>query len=151
MLPSTPKIREAKYYHVRACGDLYASFGNLCDEWKSELSLNDLVPDCTMVFQGTRVYFEVDRGNEPFPKLAEKVQKYIRYCQHSDKVIFVLDDGMRSAKETGRLLHSYINELRRGRHFSYTTLRLMVEDPLGQWLFNSMGEKLSITELCSVS
>src|SRR5690349_6112642 len=31
MLPNTLKIREAKYYHVKACGDLYASFGNLCD------------------------------------------------------------------------------------------------------------------------
>lgn len=151
MLPDVPKIRETKYYHTKACGDLYASFGNVCEEWNSELALNDLVPDGTMVFEGTRVYFEVDRGNEPFPKLAEKIDKYIRYCQHSDKVIFVLEDGVRSAKQTGNLLHSHLVELKRGRHFSYTTLRLMIDEPFGQWLFNSLGERLTITELCSAS
>jgi hypothetical protein len=151
MLPDTPRIRETKYYHTKACGDLYASFGNLCDDWYSERSIGDLVPDCTMVYQGKKVYFEVDRGNEPFPKLAEKIQKYIQLSHHEDKVIFVLDDGVRSAKQTGYLLDEYLKELRRGRHFSYTALKVMVTDPLGQWLFNPLNERLTITELCSAS
>jgi hypothetical protein len=151
MLPKTEKIRDGKYYHELAKGDLYVAYARVCGEWYAELSFGDLVADCSMIYQGIRVHFEVDRATEPIEKLYDKIEKYIFYAPHTDKTIFVLDDGpKRTAKTTGNLLYSYLVDRKRGRQFSWTKLSLITQYPFGQCLFNSMqNEPLTIDELCS--
>ena len=152
MLPSTDKIRDGKYYHELAKGDLYVAYARACEDWQAEFSYGDLVTDCSMVYKGIRVHFEVDRATEPIEKLHDKIDKYIYYAPHTDKTIFVLDDGpKRLATTTGNLLHSYLVNRKRGRQFSWTKLAMLKTDPFGQWLFNSLLEQLSIDELCSTS
>src|ERR1051325_4540423 len=59
MLPATERIRDGKYYHELAKGELYALYANVCEDWQAEMSLGDLVPDCSMVYLGISVHFEV--------------------------------------------------------------------------------------------
>jgi hypothetical protein len=151
MLPACERIRDGKYYHEVAKGDLYVCYARACDDWQAELSLGDLVPDCSMIYQGISVHFEVDRATEPIEKLYDKIEKYIHYAPHTDKTIFVLDDGpKRFAKTTGNLLYSYLLSRKRGRQFSWTKLSLIKSSPFGACLFNPLqDEPLTIDELCS--
>ena len=151
MLPATEKIRDGKYYHELAKGDLYVAYARRCDDWQAEKSFGDLVTDCSMTYRGISVHFEVDRATEAIDKLYDKIERYIHYAPHTDKTIFVLDDGpKRLAKTTGNLLYSYLSGRKRGRQFSWTRLSLLVKEPFGQWLFNPLqNEPLSIDELCS--
>jgi hypothetical protein len=150
MLPATERIRDGKYYHELAKGDLYALYANVCEDWQAEMSLGDLVPDCSMVYNGISVHFEVDRATEPMDKLYSKIERYIRYAPHTEKTIFVLESGSkRKATATGSELFAYLTDRKRGRQFSWTTLSMLKTDPFGLYLFNSLNERLTIDELCS--
>jgi hypothetical protein len=149
MLPIIDGIKPYKYYHTVACGELYSLYGRVCDEWYPELSFGDLISDCTMVYKGVNVHFEVDRGTESMKELYTKIDRYINQHPRDDKTIFVLIDGVRSARTTGNNLHSYLVEVRRGRQFSWTKLEMLKSDPFGAWLFNSLLEKLTLDDLCA--
>ncbi len=151
MLPSTDSIRDSKYYHELAKGELYALFGNRCNDWFAELAINDLRPDCTMVYNGVPVHFEVDLGNEKFEVLEAKIQKYIHYAPHTDKTVFVLGDGQkRTVKGTGRELYSYLKEMRRGWQFSWTPLNLFTTLPDVPLIFlPTQPDPITIDQLCA--
>jgi hypothetical protein len=150
MLPDIPRVTPTKKTHEITKGDLYVAYYEV-ERWYNELSIGaGLRSDCSMVYNGVPVHFEVDLATEPMENLFEKIENYIRHCPSGDKTVFVLKDGVRrTAKTTGSNLHAYLSERKRGRQFSWTRIDLIMGEPYGAWLFNSLPEKITLDELCA--
>lgn len=148
-LKGTHKLLIGKYNHEVAGGDLYIAFHNLCDSWSVNevLGNGELVPDRTMIFQGVRIYFEIDLGNMEEARLRYKIDRYQRYAGPGEKVIFVLKDGQYKAEEVAKWILGYAAKQRLGNFITITFHEMITKYPSGQVIGSPKDGQISITDL----
>jgi hypothetical protein len=152
-LKGTHKLLIGKYNHEVAGGDLYIAFHNLCVYWSANevLGGGELVPDRTMIFQGVKIYFEIDLGNMDEARLRSKIDRYRRYAGPGEKVIFVLRDGMYKIESTAVWILDYAKYQRLGNFVTVAVHGKIIKDPLGQVIGSPKDGLINLLDLCSQS
>lgn len=146
MLPGVSALREAKYRHEMACGDLYVAFHTLCEFW--ERHEDDTVEyDRKMVYRGLTIFFEVDLGTES-PKIIEsKLSRYRKRFQRERQpffVIFALKEHRENVRDRGHKIIPLIREMGvAGNFYLLCHHAQLVHNPTGEVLYHAIDDRLT--------
>lgn len=154
MLPSTKMIKNSdKYLHEWGGAELFTAYYPILKDvgfWKHEPLIRNSRADRGMKLWDKIIYFEVDRATESPKEIIEKRDFYTQYARETNTqfhVIFaIMENPRQSVINRAKTINSIVSEFPRGSQFLVCNHKNLIENPLGNLLYNPAKNELTSIE-----